>query len=103
MIERALAAGVPFEWVATDTIYGALAMQLRRAGKGYVLGVQATDRFNSWDKSPPVAGTAATIAQGLAPKTWQRLSAGTAPRGRACMIGPMSSWPISRPRNSTRR
>ena len=81
MIERALAAGVPFEWVATDTIYGALAMQLRRAGKGYVLGVQATDRFNSWDKSPPVAGTAATIAQGLAPKTWQRLSAGIGTKG----------------------
>jgi SRSO17 transposase len=81
MIERALAAGVPFEWVATDTIYGALAMQLRRAGKGYVLGVQATDRFNSWDKSPPVAGTAEQIAKTLAPETWQRRSAGIGTKG----------------------
>ena len=41
MIERALAAGVPFEWVATDTIYGgSCEMLLRRPGKGYVLGVQ---------------------------------------------------------------
>jgi SRSO17 transposase len=56
-------------------------MQLRRAGKGYVLGVQATDRFNSWDKSPPEAGTAATIAQELAPETWQRLSAGIGTKG----------------------
>jgi SRSO17 transposase len=78
MIERALAAGVPFAWVATDTIYGVgrIEMQLRRAGKGYVLGAQAIDRFNSWDKSPPVAGTAEKIARALPPETWRRLSAG---------------------------
>src|SRR5215210_5626498 len=47
MIARALAAGVPFAWVAADTIYGvgAIEMQLRRAGKGYVLGAHATDQF----------------------------------------------------------
>src|SRR5215210_5985716 len=78
MIERALAAGVPFAWVATDTIYGVgrIEMQLRRAGKGYVLGAQAIDRFNSWDKSPPVAGTAEKIARALPPETWRRLAAG---------------------------
>jgi SRSO17 transposase len=81
MIERALATGVPFEWVATDTIYGALAMRLRRAGKGYVLGAHATDHFNSWDKSPPVAGTAETIAKALPPETWRRLSAGDGTKG----------------------
>jgi SRSO17 transposase len=97
MIERALAAGVPFAWVATDTIYGALAMRLRRAGKGYVLGAHATDQFNSWDKSPPVAGTAGgghrrwrappvagtaeTIAKALPPETWTRLSAGDGTKG----------------------
>jgi SRSO17 transposase len=34
MIARALAAGVPFDWVAADTIYGvgAIEMQLRRQG-----------------------------------------------------------------------
>src|SRR4051794_20091663 len=38
MIERTTAAGVPFGWVAGDTIYGVgeLEMALRRAGKGYV-------------------------------------------------------------------
>jgi SRSO17 transposase len=83
MIERALAAGVPFEWVATDTIYGvgSIEMLLRRAGKGYVLGAQATDRFNSWDKSPPVAGTAAKIAKALPSENWQRLSAGNGTKG----------------------
>ena len=52
MIERAIAAGVPFGWVAGDTIYGVgeIEMALRRAGKGYVLGANATDVFNSWGK-----------------------------------------------------
>src|SRR3979411_1193895 len=41
MIERALAAEVPFGWVAADSVYGVgdIEMALRRAGKGYVLGV----------------------------------------------------------------
>src|SRR5829696_4243085 len=78
MIERALAAGAPFDWVAADTIYGvgAIEMQLRRAGKGYVLGAHATDQFYSWIGKPEVAGTAEQIAQELAPEAWQRLSAG---------------------------
>ncbi|WP_147023514.1 IS701 family transposase, partial [Microvirga aerophila] len=83
MIARALAAGVPFDWVAADTIYGvgAIEMQLRRAGKGYVLGEHATDRFNSWIDKPEVAGTAEQIAQALVPEAWQRLSAGDGTKG----------------------
>ena len=36
--EHALAAGVPFSWVAADTVYdvGEVEMALRRTGKGYV-------------------------------------------------------------------
>ena len=81
MIERAIAAGVPFEWVATDTIYGALAMRLRRAGKGYVLGAHATDQFSSWIDKPEVAGTAEQIAKALPSEAWTRLSAGDGTRG----------------------
>jgi SRSO17 transposase len=83
MIERALGAGVPFDWVATDTIYGVgtIEMRLRRAGKGYVLGAHATDQFGSWAKTPPVAGTAEQIAQDLAPDAWTRLSAGDGTKG----------------------
>src|ERR671927_1715235 len=42
MVERAIAAGVPFAWVAGDSVYGVgeIEMALRRAGKGYVLGVK---------------------------------------------------------------
>src|SRR3712207_1842780 len=83
MIERAIAADVPFEWVAADSIYGvgAIEMALRRAGKGYVLGVNATQPFNSWGDKPPVVGTAEEIAQGLDPSAWQRLSAGEGTKG----------------------
>src|ERR671916_2095488 len=83
MIEGALAAGVPFDWVATDTVYGVgkVEMLLRRAGKGYVLGAHATDQFYSWIDKPEVAGTAEQIARALAPEAWTRLSAGDGTKG----------------------
>jgi SRSO17 transposase len=83
MIERALEASVPFGWVAADSVYGVggIEMALRRAGKGYVLGVNANHRFGSWSGKPPVAGTALEIAQGLDPSAWQRLSSGDGTKG----------------------
>ena len=44
MIARAIAASVPFKWVAGDTVYGVgdIEQQLRQAGKGYVLAVSYT-------------------------------------------------------------
>src|SRR6202050_812362 len=49
MIARAIAASVPFRWVAGDTVYGVgdIEQQLRRAGKGYVLGVSSAHVFQS--------------------------------------------------------
>jgi SRSO17 transposase len=83
MIERAIAAKVPFAWVVGDSVYGVgeLEMLLRHAGKGYVLGVSATHMFNSWGGTPIVAGTAAAIAQGLDASAWRRLSAGQGTKG----------------------
>src|ERR1043165_3606387 len=83
MIERAIAAGVPFAWGVGDSIYGVseVEMALRWAGKGYVLGVNATSQFNSWGAKPPVAGTAAAIASTLDPSAWRRLSAGAGAKG----------------------
>jgi SRSO17 transposase len=80
---------VPFGWVAGDTIYGVgeIEMALRRAGKGYVLGANATDVFNSWGKTPSVAGTAEAIAAGLEAGAWQRLSAGDGTKGER-----LSDW-----------
>jgi SRSO17 transposase len=83
MIGRAIAAGVPFAWVAADSVYGVGEVEtaLRRAGKGYVLGVNASHSFNSWGAKPPVAGTAETIAGALDPAAWRRLSAGEGTKG----------------------
>ncbi len=83
MVGRAIAAGVPFAWVAGDGVYGVgeLEMSLRRAGKGYVLGVNATQPFSPWVGKPPIAGTAEQIARGLGPAAWRRLSAGEGTRG----------------------
>jgi len=82
-IERATTAGVPFAWVAADSIYGVgeIEMALRRAGKGYVLGVSAAHPFNSWIDKPVLAGTAEEIAGKLDPSAWQRLSAGAGTKG----------------------
>lgn len=83
MIRRAIAAGVPFAWVAADSVYGVgkIEMALRRAGKGYVLGVKGDSLFNSWIGKPQVAGTAEQIAQGLDASAWRRLSAGEGTKG----------------------
>lgn len=83
MIERAIQADVPFRWVAADTVYGVgmIEMALRRAGKGYVLGVKANHLFRSWAKHEPVGGTAKAIANGLPKTAWKRLSAGEGTKG----------------------
>ena len=83
MIARALAAKVPFSFVATDTVYGTgdIETMLRKAGKGYVLGVAANHVFNSWGKKQFVRGTAAKIAQSLPKSAWRRLSSGEGTKG----------------------
>ena len=83
MIQRALAANVPFSWVATYSVYGVgdLEMALRRAGKGYVLGVSSNQGFNSWGKPYAVSGTAKEIAAGLPEDAWKRLSSGAGTKG----------------------
>ena len=97
MIERAIAAEVPFAWVAADSVYGVgdIELALRRAYKGYVLGVTGQHRFWSWD------ATSTSRAQPRrSPRAYPRrtgsASAEPEPRGRACSIGPICRWPRSR-------
>src|SRR5271168_214675 len=73
MIARAIAAKVPFSFVAADSVYGTgdLETDLRKAGKGYVLGVAANHVFHSWGKKQMVGGNAATIAQNLPKSAWR--------------------------------
>ena len=83
MITRAIAAKVPFSFVATDTVYGTGMIEalLRDAGKGYVLGVAANRVFHSWGKPQLISGTADTIAQSLPKTAWRRLSSGEGTKG----------------------
>src|SRR5678816_1057314 len=83
MITRAIATAVPFRWVAGDTVYGVgdIERDLRRAGKGYVLGVGASHVFRSWGNRRAIAGTAADIAETLEASAWLRLSAGLGTKG----------------------
>jgi SRSO17 transposase len=83
MIERALAAKVPFAWVVADSVYGTGQVEtaLRRAGKGYVLGVNCNHVFASWGRQPARGGTAEQIARALPASQWQRLSAGDGTKG----------------------
>src|SRR6202140_1144506 len=83
MIARAIATSVPFKWVAGDTVYGVgdIEQQLRRAGKGYVLGVSRAHVFHSWGKRRSVVGKAADIARTRRASDWKRLSAGAGNKG----------------------
>jgi SRSO17 transposase len=83
MIARAIAAKAPFSFVAADSVYGTGAIEttLRKAGKGYVLGVASNHVFHSWGKKQLVGGTAAKIAQGLPKSAWRRLSSGEGTKG----------------------
>ncbi len=83
MIARALAAKVGFAFVAADSVYGTgdIETMLRKAGKGYVLGVAANHVFRSWGKKQLIGGTAVKIAQNLAKSAWRRLSSGEGTKG----------------------
>ena len=83
MIERALVAGVPFRWVAADSVYGVgdIERDLRQAGKGYVLGVNSSHWFASWGKPQRVVGTAEELAKTQRRSDWRRLSAGAGTKG----------------------
>lgn len=83
MIARAIAAKVPFSFVAADSVYGTgdIETALRKAAKGHVLGVASNHVFRSWGKKQLVGGTAGKIAQNLPQNTWRRLSAGEGTKG----------------------
>lgn len=83
MIARAIVAKVPFCFVAADSVYGTgdIETALRKAGKGYVLGVASNHVFRSWGKKQMVGGTAAKIAQNIPKNAWRRLSAGEGTKG----------------------
>ena len=83
MVERAIAAGVAFTWLAADTVYGVgeIEIVLRRAGKGYVLGIGSAHQVRSWGVQPFMIDTAENVARSLSEDAWQGLSAGNGTKG----------------------
>jgi SRSO17 transposase len=83
IIGRAIAAKAPFSFVAADSVYGTSDIEttLRKAGKGYVLGVAANHVFRSWGRKQLIGGAAAKIAQHLPKSAWRRLTAGEGTKG----------------------
>jgi SRSO17 transposase len=103
MIERALAAGVPFRWVAADSVYGVgdIERDLRQAGKGYVLGVNSIIGLHHG---------ASRNGLSAPPRRSQRrsddLTGGVCrpvpePKDRDCTTGATSNWPISKVNSPT--
>ena len=101
MIARATATFVPFKWVAGDTVYGVvdIEQQLRRAGKGYVLGSAALMySIPGASGDPSLARPPTSPRRGVRP-TGSACRPGSEPKDRGCMIGAMSNWPISKSKN----
>ena len=76
MLDRALDAGVPFAWVAGDSVYGAdhrIRRRLEARGRGYVLAVTSGQRLGF----VPVENWLAKVPPG----GWRRLSAGEGAKG----------------------
>ncbi len=76
MLEHARVAGVPFSWVAGDSVYGAdsaIRRWAERRRRGYVLAVTSGQRL----AMRPVT----TWIEGLPDAAWQRLSAGDGAKG----------------------
>ena len=84
MIARAVAAGVPFGWVAGDTVYGndrKLRGWLEEQGRPYVLAVKNNEPLWADTKGGSAQVAARELAQQIPDEQWQRLSAGDGSKG----------------------
>jgi SRSO17 transposase len=81
MIERAIEAGVPFAWVAADTVYGVARSRWRCARRpGLRARGHRSHDFNSWIGKPESRLGRGDRAE-LPPSAWRRLSAGAGTKG----------------------
>src|SRR6202030_285921 len=83
MIERALAAGVPFRWVAGDSVYGVgdIERDLRQAATG-----PAPPRRSPRRSDDRTGGVCRPAPE---------------PKDHDCMTGATSNWPISKVKTPT--
>jgi SRSO17 transposase len=109
MIGDALDTGAQASWVTGDEVYGndpALRAGLQDRGVGYVLAVSCDHRIPT--NGGPVR--ADSVARGLPPQSWQRLSAGIGSKGPRLYswaylelptVEPGQTWILMRRNDST--
>ena len=101
MIARALAADVPFGWVAGDTVYGndrRLRRWLEEREIPYVLAVKSNEPLWADTERGSAQVAARRLAQRIPTDQWQRLSAGEGSKGpRLYDWGRVSIGPWSEP------
>ena len=85
MIERAIAADVPFSWVVGDEVYGndrRLRLWLEQQERPHVLAVRATEQLWALVAGQgPVQVPAKDLVTAEPAEGWQRLSAGAGSKG----------------------
>jgi SRSO17 transposase len=85
MIERAIAAGVPFSWVVGDEVYGndrRLRVWLEQQERPHVLAIRSTETLWAWVAGHgPLPVPAKDLATAEPVEGWQRLSAGAGSKG----------------------
>lgn len=85
MLSRARQAGLPFQWVVADTVYGHsshLRTWLQEQGYAYALAVPSTDVVCVQTRTGPLLRDVASIATlALRPRDWHRFPASSGTQG----------------------
>jgi SRSO17 transposase len=82
MLERALDAGVPAQWVTADAVYGGdrrLRVWLEERQVAHVLAIKSSEPL--WTTTTWTQVSAASLAAGLPEEAWEQLSAGAGTKG----------------------
>jgi hypothetical protein len=96
MVERAIAAGVPFAWVVGDSIYRVSAVEMARAGPARAMCSASAPPASSTPGGPSLRlpGLRPRLPAHSIPPPGTGCRPGPEPRASGCSIGPIWNWPI---------